>query len=90
VNLLRRLRRDGSKKKNPRVVHVSAQTRFLNIDSEVATLFRGANLRCVKDPNAATPHTPVPQRMDAPLPDAAPPAEKKRLGEPIVMITAYD
>jgi 3-methyl-2-oxobutanoate hydroxymethyltransferase len=40
---------------------------------------------------SATPHSPVPQNLDAPLPMTLPRlAEKKRLGEPIVMITAYD
>jgi len=40
---------------------------------------------------SAAPHTPVPQSLDAPLPMTLPRlAEKKRLGEPIVMITAYD
>jgi 3-methyl-2-oxobutanoate hydroxymethyltransferase len=40
---------------------------------------------------SATPHTPVPKTMDAPLPMTLPRlAEKKHLGEPIVMITAYD
>src|SRR5437764_6206441 len=40
---------------------------------------------------SATPTTPVPQNLDAPLPMTLPRlAEKKRLGEPIVMITAYD
>jgi 3-methyl-2-oxobutanoate hydroxymethyltransferase len=40
---------------------------------------------------SATPQTPVPQSLDAPLPMTLPRlAEKKRLGEPIVMITAYD
>jgi 3-methyl-2-oxobutanoate hydroxymethyltransferase len=40
---------------------------------------------------SATPHTPVPQRLDGPLPMTLPRLEeKKRLGEPIVMITAYD
>jgi 3-methyl-2-oxobutanoate hydroxymethyltransferase len=40
---------------------------------------------------SATPHTPVPPSLDAPLPMTLPRlAEKKRLGEPIVMITAYD
>jgi len=40
---------------------------------------------------SATPHTPVPQRLDAPLPMTLPRlAEKKRLGEAIVMVTAYD
>jgi 3-methyl-2-oxobutanoate hydroxymethyltransferase len=40
---------------------------------------------------SATPHTPVPQSLDSPLPMTLPRlAEKKRLGEPIVMITAYD
>ena len=40
---------------------------------------------------SATPHSPVPQHLDAPLPMTLPRlAEKKRLGEPIVMITAYD
>src|ERR1700756_578206 len=40
---------------------------------------------------SATPHTPVPQGLDGPLPMTLPRlAEKKRLGEPIVMITAYD
>jgi 3-methyl-2-oxobutanoate hydroxymethyltransferase len=40
---------------------------------------------------SATPHSPVPQHLDAPLPVTLPRlAEKRRLGEPIVMITAYD
>ncbi len=40
---------------------------------------------------SATPPTPVPQRLDAPLPMTLPRiAEKKRLAEPIVMVTAYD
>ncbi|HWE14769.1 MAG TPA: 3-methyl-2-oxobutanoate hydroxymethyltransferase [Solirubrobacteraceae bacterium] len=40
---------------------------------------------------SATPHTPVPKGLDGPLPMTLPRlAEKKRLGEPIVMITAYD
>ncbi|HET8978461.1 MAG TPA: 3-methyl-2-oxobutanoate hydroxymethyltransferase [Solirubrobacteraceae bacterium] len=40
---------------------------------------------------SATPRTPVPQGLDSPLPMTLPRlAEKKRLGEPIVMITAYD
>src|SRR5437764_1154453 len=40
---------------------------------------------------SATPTTPVPQNLDAPLPMTLPRlAEKKRLGETIVMITAYD
>jgi 3-methyl-2-oxobutanoate hydroxymethyltransferase len=40
---------------------------------------------------SATPHTPVPQHLDGQLPMTLPRiAEKKRLGEPIVMITAYD
>jgi 3-methyl-2-oxobutanoate hydroxymethyltransferase len=40
---------------------------------------------------SATPHSQVPQNLDAPLPMTLPRlAEKKRLGEPIVMITAYD
>ena len=40
---------------------------------------------------SATPHTPVPQHLQEPLPVTLPRlAEKKRLGEPIVMITAYD
>ena len=40
---------------------------------------------------SATPHTPVPNNLDAPLPMTLPRlAEKKRLGEPIVMVTAYD
>ena len=40
---------------------------------------------------SATPHTTVPQGLDGPLPMTLPRlAEKKRLGEPIVMITAYD
>ena len=40
---------------------------------------------------SATPHTPVPQNLDEPLPMTLPRlAEKKRLGEPIVMVTAYD
>jgi 3-methyl-2-oxobutanoate hydroxymethyltransferase len=40
---------------------------------------------------SATPHIPVPQQLDEPLPMTLPRlAEKKRLGEAIVMITAYD
>src|ERR1700761_7243387 len=40
---------------------------------------------------SATPHTPVPQGLDGPLPMTLPRlAEKKRRGEPIAMITAYD
>jgi 3-methyl-2-oxobutanoate hydroxymethyltransferase len=40
---------------------------------------------------SATPRTPVPQGLDGPLPMTLPRlAEKKRLGERIVMITAYD
>lgn len=40
---------------------------------------------------SATPMVPVPQGMDRPLPMTLPRlAEKKRLGEPIVMVTAYD
>jgi 3-methyl-2-oxobutanoate hydroxymethyltransferase len=40
---------------------------------------------------SAAPRTPVPESLDRPLPMTLPRlAEKKRLGEPIVMITAYD
>jgi 3-methyl-2-oxobutanoate hydroxymethyltransferase len=40
---------------------------------------------------SASPHTPIPQHLDEPLPMTLPRlAEKKRLGEAIVMITAYD
>jgi 3-methyl-2-oxobutanoate hydroxymethyltransferase len=40
---------------------------------------------------SATPHTSVPVNLDGPLPMTLPRlAEKKRLGEPIVMVTAYD
>ena len=40
---------------------------------------------------SATPHTPIPQSLDGPLPMTLPRlAEKRRLGEPIVMVTAYD
>ncbi|HEY8764292.1 MAG TPA: 3-methyl-2-oxobutanoate hydroxymethyltransferase [Solirubrobacteraceae bacterium] len=40
---------------------------------------------------SATPHSPVPGSLDAPLPMTLPRlAEKKRLAEPIVMVTAYD
>ena len=40
---------------------------------------------------SATPHTPVPQHLDSPLPMTLPRLEeRKRLGEPIVMVTAYD
>jgi 3-methyl-2-oxobutanoate hydroxymethyltransferase len=40
---------------------------------------------------SATPHTPIPQNLDSPLPMTLPRlAEKKRVGEPIVMVTAYD
>jgi len=40
---------------------------------------------------SATPHIPVPQNLDGPLPMTLPRlAEKKLLREPIVMVTAYD
>jgi 3-methyl-2-oxobutanoate hydroxymethyltransferase len=40
---------------------------------------------------SATPRTPVPHSLDEPVPMTLPRlAEKKRLGEPIVMVTAYD
>lgn len=40
---------------------------------------------------SATPHTPVPKDLSGSLPMTLPRlAEKKRLGEPIVMVTAYD
>ena len=40
---------------------------------------------------SAAPHTPVPHDLNGPLPMTLPRlAEKKRLGEPIVMVTAYD
>jgi 3-methyl-2-oxobutanoate hydroxymethyltransferase len=40
---------------------------------------------------SATPRIPIPNNLDAPLPMTLPRlAEKKRLGEPIVMVTAYD
>src|SRR6202521_2574240 len=40
---------------------------------------------------SAAPKVPVPPSLDAPLPMTLPRlAEKKRLGEPIVMVTAYD
>ena len=40
---------------------------------------------------SATPRIQVPQNLDSPLPMTLPRlAEKKRLGEPIVMVTAYD
>jgi 3-methyl-2-oxobutanoate hydroxymethyltransferase len=40
---------------------------------------------------SATPHVQIPQRLDGPLPMTLPRlAEKKRLGERIVMVTAYD
>jgi 3-methyl-2-oxobutanoate hydroxymethyltransferase len=40
---------------------------------------------------SATPRTPVPNSLDSPLPMTLPRlAEKKHLGEPIVMVTAYD
>src|SRR4051812_2283209 len=40
---------------------------------------------------SATPYVPVPKDMDERLPMTLPRlAEKKRLGEPIVMVTAYD
>ena len=40
---------------------------------------------------SATPQIPVPQSLDGPLPVTLPRlAEKKRLGERIVMVTAYD
>jgi 3-methyl-2-oxobutanoate hydroxymethyltransferase len=45
----------------------------------------------MSDTMSATPRIPVPQGLDGPLPMTLPRlAEKKRLGEPIVMITAYD
>ncbi|HUZ28371.1 MAG TPA: 3-methyl-2-oxobutanoate hydroxymethyltransferase [Solirubrobacteraceae bacterium] len=40
---------------------------------------------------SATPHTPVPADLRDPVPMTLPRlAEKKRLGEPLVMVTAYD
>ena len=40
---------------------------------------------------SATPRIPIPQNLDSPLPMTLPRlAEKKRLSEPIVMVTAYD
>ena len=40
---------------------------------------------------SATPHTPVPHSLNGPVPITLPRlVEKKRLGEPIVMVTAYD
>jgi 3-methyl-2-oxobutanoate hydroxymethyltransferase len=40
---------------------------------------------------SATPSTPVPQQLDGPLPMTLPRlAERRRLGERIVMVTAYD
>ena len=40
---------------------------------------------------SATPHIPIPNSLEGPLPMSLPRlAEKKRLGEPIVMVTAYD
>jgi len=40
---------------------------------------------------SATPHTAVPHSLDGPVPMTLPRlAEKKRLSEPIVMVTAYD
>ncbi len=40
---------------------------------------------------SATPHIPIPQDLAEPVPMTLPRlAEKKRLGEPIVMVTAYD
>jgi 3-methyl-2-oxobutanoate hydroxymethyltransferase len=40
---------------------------------------------------SATPRIPIPHNLDEPLPMTLPRlAEKKRLGEPIVMVTAYD
>jgi 3-methyl-2-oxobutanoate hydroxymethyltransferase len=40
---------------------------------------------------SATPRIPIPESLDAPLPMTLPRlAEKKRLGERIVMVTAYD
>jgi 3-methyl-2-oxobutanoate hydroxymethyltransferase len=40
---------------------------------------------------SATPHVPVPQNLDEPVPMTLPRLfEKKQLGEPIAMVTAYD
>jgi 3-methyl-2-oxobutanoate hydroxymethyltransferase len=40
---------------------------------------------------STTPHIPVPQHLDEPVPMTLPRlAEKRRLGEPIAMVTAYD
>jgi 3-methyl-2-oxobutanoate hydroxymethyltransferase len=40
---------------------------------------------------SATPRVPIPHSLEAPLPMTLPRlGEKKRLGEPIVMVTAYD
>ena len=40
---------------------------------------------------SATPHIPVPHKLDSPMPMTLPRfADKKHLGERIVMVTAYD
>ena len=52
---------------------------------------RGADRLEGKSHMSATPRVPVPQDLDRPLPMTLPRlADRKRLGEPIVMITAYD
>ncbi len=90
----------------PRVVHVEAQTnRIITVDDAVATLLstpRRARRRRASErpraptasertttmssqPNVKIPHDPGRLPMTLPLL-----AEKKRLGDPIVMVTAYD
>ena len=75
---------------DPRIVHVDAQNRIQTIDNEVATLGRQPPRRGGST-MSATPRIAVPHDLEAPLPMTLPRlAEKKRLGEPIVMVTAYD
>jgi 3-methyl-2-oxobutanoate hydroxymethyltransferase len=57
----------------------------------VATPIGAPTTQEMSDTMSATPHTPVPSGLDVPLPMTLPRlADKKRLGEPIVMVTAYD
>ena len=72
---------------NPCVVHVDAHNSIVQIDARWRPCRRQPSLRRRM---SATPHR-RPQRLGDPLPMTLPRlAEKKRLGEPIVMVTAYD
>ena len=79
----------------PRVVHVEAGTnRIITIDDAVATLLTLSGRQPASERKPACPAIPAPagpRTIPARLPMTLPLlAEKKRLGEPIVMVTAYD